>query len=136
MPSRCTKCGKIHPDNARYLLERGCDGCGSRFFFFVKDSSLDQSEKEIIRLSQKEIGEIEKDVREIVAEYETGEDGEERPDDETVILDFEAVKVIKPGKYRIDLTNLFAQRPIVIQTGSGKYKIDLATMMGKLKKRG
>jgi len=131
MPSRCTKCGKMHPDDARYLLEKGCDGCGSRFFFFIKDSALDQAEREIIRLSRQEIGEMEKDVRGIVAEFE----GEEPEDDETVILDFEAVHVIKPGKYRIDLTNLFSQRPIVIRVGAGRYKIDLATMMDKMKKR-
>jgi predicted nucleic acid-binding Zn-ribbon protein len=135
MPSRCTKCGKIHPDDAGYLLDRGCDGCGSRFFFFVKESSLDMAEREIIRLSQKEIGEIERDVRGIVAECEAEENVESGEEDETVILDFEAVKVIKPGKYRIDLTNLFAHRPIVIQAGSGKYSIDLATIMGIMKKR-
>ncbi len=130
MPNKCTKCGKIHPDDAPYLLEEGCDRCGSRFFFYVKESALKQAEEDIKKLSRKEIEEIEKDIREIVSEVE-------RPveEDETVILDVEAIRVIKPGKYRIDVTNLFTQRPIVIRIGPGKYEIDLTTIMGRLKKR-
>jgi predicted nucleic acid-binding Zn-ribbon protein len=129
MPSRCTKCGKIHPDDAPYLLEKGCDSCGSRFFFFVKEESLVQAEKEIKQLAREDIDEIEKDVRYIVSETE------EVGDDETVVLDVEAIHVIKPGKYRIDLTNLFSQRPLIVRVGAGRYEIDLTTIMDRLDRK-
>ncbi|MCK5023394.1 MAG: hypothetical protein KAS04_04440 [Candidatus Aenigmarchaeota archaeon] len=130
MPNKCTKCGKIHSDDAPYLLESGCDNCGSKFFFYVRQESLKKAEKEMKNLTVKEIDEIEHDIREIISE--TDKPIEE---DETVILDIEAVHVIKPGKYRIDVTNLFNQRPIVIRVGTGKYEIDLSTMMSHFKRK-
>ncbi|MCX6817744.1 MAG: Zn-ribbon containing protein [Candidatus Aenigmarchaeota archaeon] len=123
MPNRCTRCGKLHPDEAPYLLKAGCD-CGSRFFFFVKEESLVQAEKEIDSLTPEDVKHIESDIRFIVSETEREVD-----DDETVVLDVEAIRIIKPGKYHIDLTNLFSQKPIVIRIGSGKYKIDLSSLM-------
>lgn len=129
MPSRCTRCGKMHPNDAPYLLQSGCDSCGSRFFFFVRDSLLAQAEEDISSLTPEEVAQIENDIRFIVSETDR-----EIEDDETVVLDFEAICVIKPGKYHIDLTNLFSQRPIVIRVGSGRYEIDLATIIDRLKK--
>ncbi len=126
MPSKCTKCGKLHPDDADYLLS-GCDECGSNFFFYIRPEILEKMEKEVEKLTKKEIVEIERDIREIIPEkIEKGE---------TVILDLEAIRVIKPGKYKIDVTNLFTQKPIVIRIGSGKYELDLSTLMMKLKRK-
>jgi len=126
MPSKCTRCGKLHPDDADYLLD-GCDECGSTFFFYIRPEILEKMEKEVEKLTKKEISEIERDIREIIPEnIESGE---------TVILDLEAIRVIKPGKYKIDVTNLFTQKPIVIRVGPGKYELDLSTLMTKLKKR-
>ncbi len=124
MPSKCTRCGKVHPDNAPYLIN-GCDECGSKFFFYFKEGSMPLVEREMGKLSQKQINEIEKDIREIIPN--------EINQRETVVLDLEAIKVIKPGKYKIDVTNLFNQRPIVIRIGPGKYKLDLTTLMKKKK---
>lgn len=128
MPNKCTKCGKIHPDDATYLLEKGCDRCGSRFFFYIREDALKKAEEDIKKLSKKEIKEIEKDIRYIVSEADKPIEG-----DDTVILDVEAIRVIKPGKYHIDVTSLFRQRPIVIRVGPGKYEIDLSTIMENLK---
>lgn len=124
MPNRCTKCGKIHEDDSKNILS-GCDNCGSRFFFYVRQEALEKIEKEIDSLSSEEIAEIEKDIREIMPE--------KVKEDETVILDLEAVRVLKPGKYLIDVTNLFNQNPIVIRIGSGRYQIDLSTLMKRWK---
>lgn len=121
MPNKCTNCGKIHSDDAPYLLE-GCDECGSRFFFYVREEALEQIEKEVEKLSKTEIKEIESDIREIAGEEE-----------ETVILDLEAIRVVKPGKYKIDVTNLFNQKPLVIRTGEGRYKLDLSTLVYRKK---
>jgi len=126
MPNKCTVCGKVHPDGAKYLVN-GCDKCGSKFFFYVRKEALKEAENDIKQLSREELKEIEEDIRYIIPE--------DVKKDETVILDVEAIRVIKPGKYRIDVTNLFTQRPIVIRIGPGKYELDLSTLMTRLKKR-
>ena len=131
MPNKCTKCGKLHPDEAAYLLEDGCDVCGSKFFFFIREDAIGRSQPEVEKLTQREVEEIEKDIRDIVSETE----GETIPRDETVILDVEAIRVIKPGKYRIDVTNLFNQKPIVIKVGPGKYELDLSILMSRFRKK-
>jgi len=125
MPNKCTGCGKVHPDDAPYLL-KGCDKCGSKFFFYVREDNLKQAEKDIRMLTRKDVKEIEEDVRFIIPEGRIKKD-------ETVVLDVEAIRVIKPGKYKIDVTNLFLQKPIVIRVGSGKYELDLSTLMTKIK---
>jgi predicted nucleic acid-binding Zn-ribbon protein len=126
MPSKCTKCGKIHPDDAEYL-KNGCDVCGSKFFFYIRQEVLEKEEKEVEKLTKKEIEEIEKDIRYIVSKEEKIEE------EDTVILDVEAIRVVKPGKYKIDVTKLFTQKPIVIRIGPGKYEIDLTTVMSKFR---
>ena len=132
MPNKCTHCGKIHPDEADYLLQ-GCDECGSKFFFFIKDDHLTQSEEDLKKLSKKQLKEIETDVREIIAKQQK-ESGEETEKDDTVVLDIEAINIRQPGKYEIDLANLMNQRPLVIKVGSGKYKIDLSSLKFKWRK--
>jgi predicted nucleic acid-binding Zn-ribbon protein len=126
MPNKCTKCGKIHPDDATYLFQ-GCDVCGSKFFFYIRQEALHKAEKELKELKPKEVEEIEHDIREIIPR--------DVDKDETVVLDLEAIRVIKPGKYRIDVSNLFTQRPIVIRVGPGRYELDLTTLMTKFRKR-
>jgi len=123
MPNKCTNCGRIHPDDAPYLLT-GCTECGSKFFFYVREDILDKLEKEVEKITKEEIVEIEQDVREIAG-----------TEDDTIILDLEAIRVLKPGKYAIDVTNLFQQRPIVIRTAEGKYKLDLSTLVQRRKRQ-
>ncbi len=129
MPNKCTGCGKIHPDNAEYLMN-GCDRCGSKFFFFVRQEDLKQAETDIEKLSKEEVKEIEEDIRDIVSE-----EGRELKPEDVVVLDVEAIRVIKPGKYRIDVTTLFKQKPIVIRVGPGKYEIDLSSIMPKIREK-
>ncbi len=124
MPNKCTRCGKIHADDSPYLFT-GCDKCGSKFFFYVRQEALDKADKELKTLKPEEIDEIEKDIRDIIPK--------DVDKDETVVLDVEAIRVIKPGKYRIDVSNLFTQRPIVIRVGPGRYELDLTTLMSKLR---
>jgi predicted nucleic acid-binding Zn-ribbon protein len=126
IPNKCTRCGKIHADDSPYLVT-GCDVCGSKFFFYIRQDSLEKAEKEIKELKPKEIDEIEHDIRDIIPR--------DVDKDETVVLDLEAIRVIKPGKYRIDVSNLFTQRPIVIRVGPGRYELDLTTLMTKFRKR-
>ncbi len=126
MPNRCTRCGRILPDDSKELIE-GCSECGSKFFFYIRQDVLESMEKELRNLKKSEIDEIEKDIRQIIPK--------EAGDRDTVVLDLEAIRVVSPGKYRIDVSNLFSQKPIVIRVGPGRYELDLTTLLGRLRKR-
>lgn len=65
---------------------------------------------------------IEKDIRELT--------GLDKTPDEPVILDLESVRVLKPGKFEIDIVNLFSKhRPLIYKLEEGKYVIDLASTL-------
>lgn len=120
MAYKCVHCTNIYKDGAREVLQ-GCAGCGSKFFFYVREDKL----KEILaekpaefELTGSEKEQIEEDVREIA-----GVTDEEVP----VYLDFESIRIIKPGKYLIDLGKLFEKsKPRIYQLEDGKYIVDLA----------
>ena len=128
MPNQCVHCSEIYDDGAEEVL-KGCSKCGSRFFFYLskeKLAKLKESKEIEVELTNPEKEQIEQDVREIA-----GIEDIESP----VILDFETVKIIKPGKYLLDITNLFTkERPLVYKLEDGKYIIDLATQIKKVKK--
>ncbi len=126
MPHQCTRCGEIYLDASEELL-KGCN-CGSRFFYYIKQEKLDKLKREVrevmVELEKADKDQIEKDIREL-----TGMD--EKPD-EPVILDLESVKVIKPGKFEIDIVSLFSKnRPLIYKLGEGKYIIDLSSLETK-----
>ena len=124
MPHQCTKCGNIYSDASEEIL-KGCS-CGSRFFYYIKQEKLEELKSDvqetIAELDKADKDQIEKDIREL-----TGLD--EEPD-KPVILDLESVKVIKPGKFEIDIVNLFSKkRPLIYKLEEGKYIIDLASSL-------
>ncbi len=126
MPHQCTHCSRIFPDAAEELL-KGCM-CGSRFFYYIKQEKLDELKQEIktvmVELDRADKKQIEKDIREL-----TGLD--EEPD-KPVILDVESIKVVRPGKFEIDIVNLFSRnRPIIYKLGEGKYIIDINASLQK-----
>ena len=154
MPNKCTKCGKLHSDDANYLLSSGCDACGGRFFFFVREGQIQEIEEEVSHITKTEMKSIEKDIRSMlpikartrfaVSVKEPRKDGNEikikkreekaeKPKVETVILDIEAIRVIKPGKYHINVERLLKQKPIVVKVGEGKYEIDFSVLVEKFK---
>ena len=113
MTHQCVHCGKLYQKVSKELLE-GCS-CGSHFFFFIKDEQLANLKK-----NQGEKVRIEQDVRDMIGLEE------EAP----VILDLESVRIIKEGKFEIDLVNVFNQkRPLVYKLEEGKYIIDLASTL-------
>ena len=118
---QCVHCGKIYEQISKELIE-GCS-CGSHFFFYIKDEQFKklQEEKAIpIELKGEEKDKVEKDVREMIGIEE----------EEPVILDLESVRVIKPGKFEIDIVNLFSKkRPLIYKLEEGKYIIDLASTL-------
>ena len=121
MPHQCVRCGKFYPDGSEELL-KGCN-CGGKFFFYVKKNAIEQAKQLTTDLTQEEKQQIELDVKEIM--------GEEIEDDQPVILDLENIRVSQPGKYEIDLVDLFKGKPLVYKIGQGKYVIDILTTFKK-----
>lgn len=124
MPHQCIHCGRAYPDGSREVLH-GCS-CGSKFFFYLSQEKLAkmQQEKEppAIALSVEEKNQIEEDVRDII--------GVEKTEESPIVLDFESIRVLKPGKYVVDLHNLFTKdKPLVYTLEEGKYVIDLTTQL-------
>ena len=124
MPHQCTKCGKVYPDASNELLI-GCI-CGSRFFYYIRQEKFEQlkNEKDQIleELNKADKEQIEKDIRELT--------GLDKKPDEPVILDLESVRVIRPGKFEIDIVNLFSKnRPLIYKLEEGKYVIDLTSTL-------
>jgi len=115
------KCGKLYEDGSKELLA-GCSSCSGKFFFFVKESSIQKAKEITESLTLEEKEQMEKDVMELV--------GENLKNDEPVILDLEAIRVVKPGKYEIDLIDLFNGRPLVYKLADGKYMIDIVSTLG------
>jgi predicted nucleic acid-binding Zn-ribbon protein len=128
---KCTKCGQTYPDAAPELLA-GCSNCGARFFFYIREEALKKNpepfKEALIELDKVNKIQIEKDIREM-----TGLD--EKPE-KPVVLDLESVRIIEPGKFEIDLANLFSkQRILIYKLEEGKYIIDLESSMKTDKKK-
>jgi len=65
---------------------------------------------------------IEKDIRELT--------GLDKKPDEPVILDLESIRVIRPGKFEIDIVSLFSKKkPLIYKLEEGKYIIDIASTL-------
>ena len=120
MPHQCVRCGKLIEDGSREVLT-GCNNCSGKLFFFIKKSKVEEFEKEpIANLSEKDKKQIEKDVGDLI--------GPEYNDDSPVILNFESIRVSKPGKFELDLVSLFDdKKPLVYKLEEGKYMVDVAT---------
>ena len=103
---------------------KGC-ACGGRLFFFVKKSKLEDSKKEFanLNLSSDDRSQIESDVFDMMGT---------EVDDSPVILDIEAVRIIKPGKYELDLVHLFKGEPLVYKLEEGKYMIDVVESLKRV----
>src|SRR3989344_1069710 len=101
MVYKCVHCSEIYEDGSSEILI-GCKKCHSKFFFYIRAEKL----KEIMQnkelepdLSDREKKQIEEDVRDIAGI---------KDDENPVFLDFESIKIIKPGKYLLDLPKLFS----------------------------
>jgi len=116
MPHQCVRCNSFFADGADEIL-RGCT-CGGRLFFFVKQEKLESARKELedLNLSMDQKEQIETDIYDLM-----GTDRNDHP----VILDIEAIRVLKPGQYELDLVHLFKGEPLVYKLEEGKYFVDL-----------
>ncbi len=116
MPHQCVRCGAFYADGSKELLE-GCS-CGSKFFFFMSQKAMDKMQQASSNLTKEDRLQIEEDIKEITGANE---------DDSPVYLDIESIRIMKPGKYELDLVDLFKGNPLIYKYGDGKYVIDLAS---------
>jgi len=123
MPHQCVKCSKIIEVGSRELLE-GCGECGGHFFFYIKDEQLEQLKNApLIEIPEEQKARVEKDIREMAGI---------KDDKAPVILDIESVRVTGPGKFEIDVVNLFKKdMPVIYKLEEGKYIIDIASTFQK-----
>jgi predicted nucleic acid-binding Zn-ribbon protein len=121
MPHQCVRCNTFYPDGAAEIL-KGCN-CGARLFFFIKKKQIDEGKLLVSNLTQEDKKVIEKDVAEILHIKED----ENKP----VVLDIEAIRILKPGKFELDLVHLFKKDPMIIKLEEGKYMIDLGQAFDK-----
>ena len=122
---QCVRCGQVYENSAKEILE-GCS-CGSKFFFFSKKEEnltpvAETGSEE--GLSEEDRMQIENDVKNII--------GDDLDESKPVILNLENIRILKPGKYELDLAELFkGENPLIYKLEEGKYMIDLATSLMK-----
>ena len=122
MPHQCVRCSTFYVDGAKELLG-GCP-CGGKLFFFIKQERLDALKKEVaLNLTAPEKFQMEQDVFAML-----GVHGEN-----PVILDFESVRMSRPGTYEIDLARVFRDEPLIFKLAEGKYVVDIPSAMKKRK---
>ena len=124
MPHQCVRCNNFYPDGSAEIL-KGCN-CGARLFFYIKKKDIEYGKELLTNLSEEDKINIEKDVAEVL-------DIRHDADDAPVILDLESIRVVKPGKFEIDLVHLFKKDPLIIKLEEGKYMIDLPQAFKKMK---
>ena len=86
---------------------------------------MDKAKEVVTNLSYDDKDQIERDVFDLV--------GTKNEDDAPVVLEFESINVIKPGKYHLDLVHMFKKDPLIFKVGEGKYFLDLHETFRKFK---
>jgi predicted nucleic acid-binding Zn-ribbon protein len=123
MPHQCVRCNQLYEDGDATIL-KGCS-CGAKIFFFIRKDKLEQSRKEIeVKLSDTDKKQIETDVYDLM----------DAEPDKPVVLDFESIRVLQPGKYELDVVKLFKKEAVVFKLEDGKYVIDIPETFHRLKK--
>jgi predicted nucleic acid-binding Zn-ribbon protein len=126
MPHQCVRCNTFYDDGNEVIL-KGCS-CGAKLFFFIKKERLEKIQKAAEQappVTIEERKQIEQDVYNVL--------GVEEPE-EPVVLDLESVRVLKPGKYELDLVQLFKGEPLIFKLAEGKYIIDVAETFRRMRK--
>jgi predicted nucleic acid-binding Zn-ribbon protein len=120
MPHQCIACGRVYDDGAAQVLH-GC-ACTGKVFFYIKG---------------------ERSPNEIPFILTTTEDEESPPQplnlqhhEIPVLLDVEAVHVVRDGTTEIDVVNLMRDKASIYKIEDGKYYIDIEeTLEQKDKKK-
>lgn len=87
--------------------------------------AMKKESEQVVNLSKKDKKQIENDVYDLL--------GTNIDRTKPVVLDLESIRILKPGKYELDLVNLFEKRqPLIYRLEDGKYMVDLAETFKKL----
>lgn len=127
MPHQCVRCNTFYDDGNEAIL-KGCS-CGAKLFFFIRKEKLEKlkaATEKAPPVDETEKKQIETDVFNVLGVTEP---------EEPVVLDIEAVRVLKPGKYELDLVHLFKGEPLIFKLADGKYIIDIAETFRRLRKK-
>lgn len=100
-------CGKTYEDDSEELIE-GCE-CGSSLFVYEKGEDLTEDEK------QKVTEKMEKMVADGVRERENIK----------FEFDLDSIRVEEEGVYKINVSRLLKEIPLVIRKDEGTYHIHL-----------
>ena len=119
MAHQCVRCNTFYGDGSKELLE-GCSKCHGKFFFYVKEESKKDVEVFTSSLTEEDKARMEKDVVDII--------GKEFDETAPIVLDLETIHVLGPGKFEIDLVDLFKGKPLVYKLEDGKYFIDVPSV--------
>jgi uncharacterized protein len=127
MPHQCVRCRTLFEDGAQEIL-KGCN-CGGKLFFFVKKERIKELEQlsNQATLSQEDKVQMEQDIYDLI--------GTSADKDEPIILDIEAIRVLEPGKYELDLIHLLNKEPLIFKLEDGKYMIDLVQSFHNFRKK-
>jgi len=86
----------------------------------------------ISNLTEGDKDQIEDDILEIArVRRDSGMSADMVSSGAPVILDFESIRIMKPGKYELDLVSIFKNDPLVFKLEEGKYVIDILQAFGK-----
>ena len=105
-------CGKTYSDDSDELIE-GCE-CGSALFMY--ENEIEEKTQEEL---QEEKQKVEKDIEEMVAQ------GEKEREDIKLEFDLDSISVQEEGVYKINVSRLLEEMPLVIEKSEGVYKIHL-----------
>ena len=135
MPHQCVKCGAFYDDGSNAII-KGCSAetetgkCTGKLFFYVRKERMEELKEEseqVLNLTKKDKKQIEKDVYDLI--------GEKADREKPIVLDLESIRILTPGKYELDLVNLFEKKqPLIYRLEDGKYMVDISETFKKLSK--
>lgn len=112
MPHQCLHCNSVYNDDSEAIL-KGCPNCGRKLFLYIKEFPKDKE----VQLGKEEKEFVESQVKSMM--------GEEKWD-APVVLTLENIKVIRRGKYELDINQLLKkEKPVIYKVQNGTYMIDL-----------
>ncbi|MFB6159305.1 MAG: Zn-ribbon containing protein [Candidatus Nanohalobium sp.] len=111
MPHRCMNCGRTYADDSDKIVD-GCE-CGSSLFMYESEPEMSEDELE------EERAKVKSDIEEMV------EEGEEERGDIEFQFDLDSISVEEEGVYRINVSRLLEEMPLVIEKDEGIYRIHL-----------
>ena len=137
MPYKCLSCEKIYDDFASEV-GKGCN-CGSRLFFYLTQDKIGKIISKFkafpMKTGKNEEIEIKKEIQEDISEEEKGKikdsvsEIKELKERTGVVVDFETIRLLRTGKYSVNIRKLFGTKePRIYKLEDGKYVIDFDSL--------